>query len=299
MEVVVTGSSGLIGSALIPALSAAGHRAIRMVRRPTEAGADEIRWQPSSGEIDAESLDGVDAVIHLAGAGIGDKRWSESYKRTLVESRTEPTALLASTLASLPAPPKVLVSGSAIGFYGDRGDDVLTETSEPGAGFLTDLVLQWEAATATAGDAGIRTVLIRTGIVMSDRGGVLSKLLPLFKLGLGGRLGSGRQYQSWISIDDEVGAIVHLLTSSVSGPVNLTAPEPVTNATLTQTLGSVLGRPTFLPVPAFGPKLLLGAQMAEELLFYSQRIEPEVLTGDGFTFAHPDLESCLRAVLGP
>jgi uncharacterized protein (TIGR01777 family) len=298
MDIAITGSSGLIGSALVDALTEAGHRPIRVVRRAPKAGADEIRWQPADDEIDASSLEGVDGVVHLAGAGIGDKRWNDAYKRELVTSRTDPTTLLASTLASLTRPPSVLLSGSAIGFYGDRGDEVLTESSTAGSGFLTDLVKRWEASAAPASDAGIRTAFLRTGIVLSGAGGVLGRLLPLFKLGLGGRLGSGDQYQSWISIDDEVGAIIHLLTADVSGPVNLTAPQPVTNRDFTHALGNALGRPTFLPVPRFGPKLLLGGEMAEELLFYSQRIMPAALQDSGYQFADSDIDAAFNSVVG-
>lgn len=297
MDIVITGSSGLIGSALVPALTEAGHRPVRLVRREPRAGADEIRWQPAEGEIDAASLEGIEAVIHLAGAGIGDKRWNDEYKRVLVESRTEPTALLAETLASLDRPPSVLLSASAIGFYGDRGSDTLTEKSEAGTGFLADLVQRWEAAAAPAVEAGIRTAFLRTGIVLTTRGGALAKMLPLFRLGLGGRMGSGRQYWSWITLADEVAAIAHLLGADVSGPVNLTAPDPVTNTRFTDALGSALGRPTLLPVPAFGPKLLLGAEMAQSLLFDSQRILPEVLMGSGYRFIDENIDEALEAVV--
>jgi uncharacterized protein len=297
MDVVITGSSGLIGHALTAALSQAGHRPIHMVRRPPKAGADEIRWQPDEGSIDAASLEGVDAVVNLAGAGIGDKRWNDDYKKLLRSSRIDGTILLANTLASLTRRPQCLLSGSAIGYYGDRGDEILTEQSPPGQSFLAQLTVDWEAAAEGAAQAGIRTVTLRTGIVLTGRGGALSKMLPLFRFGLGGKFGSGRQYQSWITLDDEVGAIVHLLTSSVAGPVNLTAPEPVTNAGFTRALGSVLGRPTLVPVPAFGPKLLLGAEMAGSLLFDSARVMPEVLKADGYAFAHPDITSGLRAAL--
>lgn len=295
MDVVVSGSSGLIGRALIPALSAAGHRPIRLVRAEPAAGRDEVRWQPAEGRIDRASLEGVGAVIHLAGAGIGDKRWNAAYKQILVRSRTQSTELLATTLAGLERKPQCLLSGSAIGFYGNRGDEILTEQSAPGQGFLTQLTIDWEASAQPAIDAGIRTMFLRTGIVLSADGGALAKMLPLFKLGLGGRFGSGRQYLSWIALDDEVGAIVHLLASVVNGPVNLTAPNPVTNASFTKALGSVLGRPTLLPVPALGPKLLLGSEMAQSLLFDSQRVQPEELKADGYPFAHSDIESGLRA----
>ena len=269
-----------------------------MVRRDPVAGADEIKWEPSTGMIDADALEGIDAVIHLAGAGIGDKRWNEAYKKILVESRTTGTSLLASTLAGLQTPPKSLISGSAIGFYGDRADEVLTEESTAGEGFLAELVVKWEAAAESAIDAGIRTVFARTGIVQSTKGGALKKQLPLFKLGLAGKMGPGTQYVSWITIDDLIDGFLHLLTSEVKGPVNFTAPNPVTNAEYTKTLAGVLNRPSFIPVPKFAPKLLLGAEMGESLLFDSARVHPNVLVEDGFTFTHRDLESGLRSVLG-
>ena len=298
MDVVVTGSSGLIGSALVPALTAAGHRPIRLVRRTPKAGADEIRWMPADGELDTESLEGVDAVVHLAGpvsaTNDGTMRTNGCWSRA---ERGRPSCWLRG-LAGLNRPPSVLLSGSAIGFYGDQGDAVLTESSAAGSGFLTDLVKRWEAAATPAAEAGIRTAFLRTGIVLSGAGGVLGRLVTLFKIGLGGRLGSGEQYQSWISIDDEVGAIQHLLTADVAGPVNLTAPQPVTNKAFTEALGKALGRPTFLPIPRFGPKLLLGGEMAEELLFYSQRIIPEALESSGFSFVHPEIGSAFDAALG-
>lgn len=298
MDVAITGSSGLIGSRLVEALREAGHRPIRIVRREPRSGADEIRWKPADGEIDAASIEGVDAVVNLAGAGIGDKRWNDEYKKVLVTSRTESTSLLVSTLSNLTNKPSVLLSGSAIGFYGDRGDEVLTESSERGDGFLADLVIAWEAAAAPAAAAGIRTAFLRTGIVLSPDGGALAKLLPLFKFGLGGKMGSGRQYMSWIALEDEVQAIIHLLTADVSGPVNLTAPEPVTNARFTDALGDALGRPTFLPVPAFGPKLLLGGEMADALLFDGARIHPTALTEAHYEFHGRDIDTGLALVLG-
>lgn len=297
MDVAISGSSGLIGTELIPALVEAGHRPIRLVRREPKSGADEIRWKPSSGEIDAESLSGIDAVVNLSGAGIGDKRWTPEYRELLVSSRTRGTALLAETCAAMASPPSVFLSGSAIGFYGDRADEELDEESKPGTGYLPDLVCEWERSAQPAMDAGIRTALLRTGIVLSNNGGALSKLLPLFKLGLGGKFGSGQQYMSWISITDEARAIIHLLTSDFSGPANLTAPAPVTNASFADTMGKVLGRPSVLPVPAFGPRLVLGRDRADGLLFDSARILPTALLGDGFSFIHPDLEGCLREIL--
>lgn len=297
MDVIVTGSSGLIGTPLVASLEGDGHRVRRLVRRvPT--GADEVRWDIAAGEIDQSGLEGADAVVHLAGPGIGDKRWSEGRKRDLRDARVDGTTLLAEALAGLAAPPRVLLSGSAIGYYGDRGDEELTEKSTAGDDFLADLCRDWEAAAAAAAAAGIRVALIRTGIVLAPGGGALERLLPLFKLGLGGRLGSGDQFWSWITLQDEVRGIRHLLEADVSGPVNLTAPEPETNATLTTTLGEVLHRPTFLPVPRFGPKILLGGEATETFLYASQRVFPKVLEADGFTFEHPDLESALRATLG-
>ncbi len=297
MDVVISGSSGLIGSALVGALRAAGHRPVRLVRRPA-AGADEIAWDPAAGQIDAASLEGVGAVVHLAGAGIGDRRWTEAYKQQILESRTASTSLLATTVASLGRPPAVFLSGSAIGFYGASATETFTERSPHGSGFLAEVCVAWEAAAAPAVDAGIRTAFLRTGIVLSPAGGALRKQLPLFRLGLGGRFGSGRQWQSWISIDDEVAAIIHLLTSSVHGPVNLTAPNPVTNGEFTKTLGRVLRRPAVLPVPRFAPALLLGGELADNLLFTGQRVLPEVLLADGYAFRHAELEDCLRALLG-
>lgn len=298
MEIAVTGSSGLIGSVLMPTLAAAGHRPIAVVRREPRAGADEIRWMPDKGEIDAAALDGVDAVINLAGAGIGDKRWSDAYKELLIASRVDGTALLVSTFAAMNKAPSVFLSGSAIGYYGDRGDTELTEADGPGDGFMPELVTKWEAAAAPAADAGIRTVMLRTGVVMTPAGGALSRLLPLFKLGLGGRFGSGRQYMSWISIDDHIAAMMHLLSADVSGPANLVAPNPVTNSELTSALGRVLGRPTLFPVPSFGPKLVVGSELAEALLFESQRLSPTVLAGSGYGFQHPEIEAAFRALLG-
>lgn len=299
MRVAVTGSSGLIGSALVRSLEGDGHGVVRVVRSAS-AGGDHgatVTWDPVQGTVDAAGLEGVDAAVHLAGAGIGDERWSDDRKRVILESRTKGTALLARTLAGLAAPPAVLLSGSAVGYYGDRGDEVCTETSPAGTGYLAEVCEAWEAAATPAVEAGIRTAFLRTGIVQTKAGGALKKTLPLFKLGLGGRFGSGKQWWSWISLADEVGAIRHLLDHDVSGPVNLTAPAPVTNAEYTSTLGSVLGRPTVLPVPSFGPKLLLGAEGAKAVLLDGQRAVPAVLEREGYSFRHPTLEAALRAEL--
>ena len=297
MHVAVTGSSGLLGTALRRALTAEGHRVSRLVRRPS-AGPDEISWDPVAGVLDPAALAGVDAVVNLAGAGIGDKRWTDAYKRELLDSRVLTTSLLARTMAAMDTPPAVLLSASAIGIYGDRGDQVLTETSTAGTGFLADICRAWEAATEPAEAAGIRVAHLRTGIVLSREGGALTKMLPLFRMGLGGKMGNGRAYWSWISLEDEIGAIRFLLDNPVSGPVNLTGPEPATNAEFTRTLGSVLHRPTLLPVPSFGPKLLLGGELAEALLFTSARVVPQALADAGYSFRHPDLASALRSAIG-
>ncbi|MGB0210060.1 MAG: TIGR01777 family oxidoreductase [Ilumatobacteraceae bacterium] len=297
LTVAVSGSSGLIGSALLERLRQDGHTVVPMVRRPAKDG--EIHYDPRNGVLDPESLVGVDAVVHLAGAGIGDRRWTDRYRREILESRTLSTSLIAEAMASVASRggPRVLLSGSAIGFYGATGDEELNERSTAGDGFLADVCRAWEAETSPAEDAGVRVVHLRTGIVLSPRGGALKKLLPLFRFGLGGRMGSGRQWQSWISLDDEVGAIVFLLTADISGAVNLTAPAPVTNAEFTKVLASTLSRPALVPVPSFGPKLLLGGELADALLFTGQRVLPERLTDAGYSFEHPTLSEALGTLL--
>lgn len=297
MLVAITGSSGLIGSSLVGALRGAGHTAIRVVRHG-EPGPDEVSWDPEAGTIDAAGLEGVDAVVNLAGAGIGDERWTDERKRLILESRTTSTDLLARTLAGLDRKPSVLLSASGIDYYPDAGDEELTEASGAGDGFLTDVCVRWEAATAPAQEAGIRTCLLRTGIVQSGDGGALKQMLLPFKLGVGGRIGSGDQWWSWISIDDHVRAMLHLIGSDVEGPVNLTAPNPVTNRQYTKALGRELGRPTLLPIPKVGPRLLLGKELSDALLYTSHRVLPTVLESSGFEFRHPTIETCLAAVLG-
>ncbi len=300
MDVLVTGSSGFIGSALVGALASGGHRPIRAVRgRDVPKGIDAIAWDPEAGTIDAGAIEGIGGVVHLAGAGIGDARWTPARKRLILESRTVPTHLLATTVAGLAKPPSVLVSASAVGYYGDRGDEIVTEDSAPGTDFAADVAVQWESATQPAADAGIRVVKIRTGIVLGATGGVLGKLLLPFKLGLGGRVGDGRQYMSWISLPDELAAIEHALTTDgLVGPVNLTAPNPATNAELTSTLGKVLHRPTVLPTPVLPLKARFGTELVQHLLLTGQRVLPKRLETSGFEFAHPALEEALRAVLG-
>ena len=295
MKIVISGASGLIGKRLVEQLQQHGHEVVRLVRRA--AGTGEIMWDPKAGVLSASALEGADAVIHLSGAGIGDRRWTTKYKQELVESRTKSTALLASTIANCAKKPSVFLSGSAIGIYGPRGDEELTEQSSNGSSFLADICKQWEAAAKPAVDAGVRTVYLRTGIVLTPLGGALKKQLPLFKLGLGGKFGDGRAWQSWISLDDELAAIEHLLTAKVSGAVNLTAPNPVTNADFTKTLARTIKRLAILPIPKFGPQLLLGAELADALLFTGQRVMPAELLKSGFVFKHSTIEVALRALL--
>jgi uncharacterized protein len=295
MRVFVTGSTGLIGSALVPRLEQLGHSATRIVRSAPRAG--EISWDPMGGRLEPADLAGADAVVHLAGEGVGERRWTDEQKARIRDSRVRGTDLLARTLAQLERKPAVLVSGSAIGYYGDRGDETLNEESAGGDGFLADVVRDWEAATAPAEEAGIRVVHLRSGIVLSRRGGALGRMLTPFRLGVGGRLGSGRQYMSWITLDDEVAAIVHALTTdAVRGAMNATAPNPVTNAEFSKVLGRVLRRPSVVPVPRFALSLVLGSELAGELLG-SQRVLPAKLTATGFEFRHPDLEPALRSVV--
>jgi hypothetical protein len=297
MDVLVSGSHGFIGSALLPRLRVEGHRVLRLVRGAPE-GADDVRWDPDSDTIDATALEGVDAVVHLAGAGIGDKKWTPARKQLVLESRTRGTGLLARTLAGLAKPPRVLLSGSAVGYYGDRGSEELTEESGPGDDFLAQVCQAWEGATAPAAEAGIRVVHLRTGVVLARRGGALQRMLLPFKLGLGGRIASGEQYFSWIALDDHVGAMLHLLGAEfVSGPVNLTAPRPVTNSEFTKALGAAVHRPTVLPTPLFPLKAVYGSELVEHLLVNGQRVLPRVLESSGCEFVHPVLGDALRAAL--
>jgi len=296
VKVLVSGSSGLIGSALVPALRQAGHQVVRLVRRRPEP-PDEFFWLPDAGQLDRSALEGVDAVVHLAGETIG-KRWTSSAKERIRASRIEGARLLTEAMREIGTPPRVFVSASAVGYYGDRGSEILDENEAPGRGFLAEVCKDWEAATRPAVERGVRVVNARTGIVLSGRGGALKAMLPLFQLGLGGVLGDGRQYMSWIAIDDVVRGYLHLLEDSgLSGPVNLTSPNPVTNAEFTQTLAKVLGRPAFLRIPAQVLTLPLG-EMAQETLLASQRAIPRRLLERGFQFQYPELEGALRHVLG-
>ena len=292
MKVAVTGASGLIGSALVPALRARGHEVVRLVRRAPSA-PDEVRWDPAAGTVDLAGLQGIDAVVHLAGAGVGDKRWTEAYKKEIRDSRVQGTTTIAQAMASLDPRPKVLVCGSAIGYYGDTGDRAVTEESPQGAGFLADVVADWEASAKPAIDAGIRVPFARTGLVVSSKGGAWKRLLPIFRLGVGGKVGSGKQYWSFISLRDEVAALIALLEDErYRGPVNLTAPHPVTNAEVTAAMGRVLGRPTVLPVPAFAIKAALG-EFSQDVLG-SQRVLPQVLESDGFNWSDPTIDQAIQ-----
>lgn len=297
MRVAVAGASGLIGSALVSHLRSSGHEVVRLVRNQQSSAEDTRYWNPATGDIDDDTFTGIDGVVNLAGAGIGDRRWSERRKRDLRLSRVDATDLLVEAMGAAAAPPEVLVAGSAVGYYGDRGDEVLDEQSGPGTGFLAALSVDWEAAAAKAQDAGIRVALARTGLVVAKNAPFLTRMLPLFKLGLGGPLGGGHQWWPWIALEDEVRALALLLESDISGPVNLCSPNPVTNRDFTRTLASVLRRPAVVNVPRFGPRLLLGQELANELLFSSTRALPTVLADAGFEFCHPDLSSTLRELL--
>jgi uncharacterized protein (TIGR01777 family) len=297
MDVAISGASGLIGSALSASLRVDGHRVLRLVRGGVTDG-DAIGWDPEAGRIDAPALEGLDAVVHLAGEGIGEHRWTDAQKAKIRDSRVRSTALVAGAIASRERKPAVFVSGSAIGYYGDRGDEVLTEESAPGDDFLARLCVAWEAEAAPATEAGVRTVFTRTGIVLDAHGGALSRMLLPFKLGLGGKQGSGKQWMSWIAKADEVGAIRHAIENrGVEGPVNCAAPEPVTNADFARTLGKALGRPTVLPTPLLPLKLRYGAELVETLLLVSQRVVPTKLEATGYEFTGRSLDDAFAAIL--
>jgi len=294
--ITISGATGMIGSALVTRLREGGHGVRRLVRSARDAQPGDVRWDPSSETLDARVLEGSDAIVHLAGAPIA-RRWTTEHKREIRESRLRGTELIARAVAAMEVKPRVVLSGSAVGYYGDRGDELLDESSAPGNDFLGTLAREWEGAAAPIADAGVRLVLLRTGIVLAPNGGALEKLLLPFKLGLGGPIGGGRQWMSWISLHDHLGAMEHaLFTDTLVGPVNLVAPNPVTNATFATTLGRVLERPALLPLPGFALELVYG-EMAHATLLAGQRALPKALMASGFEFQHPTLEQALRTVL--
>jgi uncharacterized protein (TIGR01777 family) len=296
MKVLIAGASGLVGSALIPALEAEGGEVTRLVR--TSAGAGEIEWHPNNDQIDAAKLEGFDAIINLAGENIAGGRWTDDQKRKIHDSRVNGTHLLSEAIAGLKQPPKVFLCASATGIYGDRDDETLDEQSDSGGGFLAGVCREWEQATEPASAAGVRTVNLRFGPILAREGGMLAKLLTPFKMGMGGKVGSGKQYIAWVAIDDAVGAIkLALKDESIRGPLNIVSPHPVTNEEFTKTLGHVLSRPTALSVPAFAARLAFG-EMADEMLLTSQRVIPKRLNDAGYEFEYPELEGAFRKYLG-
>ena len=295
MRIAVTGASGLIGSALVPALRDRGHEVLRLVRKPVTA-PDEVRWEPVSGFVDPKTFVNIDGVVLLAGAGVGDHRWTDSYKAEIRSSRVLGTRTIATAMATLAPQPQVLVCGSAIGYYGNTGDAPVTEKSPQGHGFLADVVADWEAAAVPAEQAGIRVAYARTGLVVSDKGGAWKRLLPIFRFGLGGKLGSGQQFWSFITLRDEINALIALVEdSNFAGPVNLTSPQPVTNAEVTAAMGRVLRRPTLLPVPGFALKVALG-EFSSDILS-SQRVLPAVLEAHNFRWADPAIDDAIKTLV--
>jgi uncharacterized protein (TIGR01777 family) len=297
MKILVSGSHGLVGRALLASLESNGQEVFRLVRREARPGEREIEWRPNQNDIDGSALENFDAVIHLAGESIAEGRWTEEKKRGIRDSRVNGTKLLSDVLASLERPPQTFVCASAIGYYGDRGDEILTEESTPGNDFLAGVCVEWERATQAAADKGIRVVNARFGIILSADGGALRKMLPPFRLGIGGKVGSGKQWMSWIALDDVIDGIKSVLNNeSLRGAVNFVAPNPVTNAEFTKKLGKALSRPTIFPVPAFGARLVFG-EMADALLLSSQRVEPKRLKEAGYQFQCTKLEDALRHLL--
>jgi len=297
MKILVSGSHGLVGKALIDSLTTDGHEVLRLVRRERSFGAPEVEWHPNQGQIDTQHLEGFDAVVHLAGESIASSRWTDEKKRAIRESRSQGTAVLSEALAKLSRPPLVFVSASAIGYYGDRGDELLTESSAPGDDFLSSVCVEWENATRPAMEKGIRTVHTRFGIILDANGGALAQMLTPFRMGVGGRVGSGEQWMSWIALDDVVNGLKFLIADKpVQGPVNFVAPNPVANAEFTKTLGRVLSRPTIFPIPAFAVRLAFG-ELADALLLSSQKVDATVLQDNGFLFSWPTLEPALRHIL--
>jgi uncharacterized protein len=297
MKILISGSHGLIGSALIKLLTTDGHEVVRLVRHQRAAGAPEVEWHPDKGLIHSEQLEGLDAVVHLAGESIASGRWTGEKKRAILESRVKGTTLLADALAKLSQPPAVFVSASGIGYYGNRGDELVNEKSTAGDDFLAQVCREWEKATSPAAEQGIRTVFARFGLILDANGGALARMLTPFRMGIGGRVGDGKQWMSWMALDDVVNAIRFLLyDNAVNGPVNFVTPFPVTNAEFTKTLGHVLSRPTLFPVPAFALRIAFG-ELADAALLTGQRVEPAVLQARGFAFGLPRLEFALRKIL--
>jgi uncharacterized protein (TIGR01777 family) len=297
MKILVSGSHGLVGKALIRSLTNDSHEVVRLVRRTRSFGTPEIEWHPNQGKIDSEHFEGLDAVVHLAGESIASGRWNDEKKRAIRDSRTNGTSLLSESLARLSQPPSVFLSASAIGYYGNRGGELLTENSAPGDDFLAGVCVEWEAAARPAIEKGIRTVFTRFGIILDGKGGALAKMLTPFRMGIGGKVGDGKQWMSWIALHDVVEALKFLMAEkSAHGPVNLVSPNPVTNAEFTATLGRVLARPTIFPIPAFGARLAFG-EMADALLLSSQKVDPSVLEDEGFLFNWPTLEPALKNIL--
>jgi uncharacterized protein (TIGR01777 family) len=297
VRILISGASGLVGSATAGALRADGHDIARLVRHGGNHSLGDVRWDPESGAIDTDVIEGTDAVVHLAGAGIGDRRWSEGRKKILLDSRVNSTRTLVDALAQLQRKPRVLVAASAVGYYGDRGDEPLTESSSSGTGFLATLARDWETQSLRAESLGMRVVLLRFGMILDARGGALPRMIRPFKLGLGGRLGSGRQWISWIGLEDVVRVIFSaLVDEKLSGPVNVVAPNPVRNVEFTIALARVLHRPAIFPVPAFVLRLALG-EMADELLLASQCAVPHKLVAQGHAFRFPELDATLHSLL--
>ena len=296
MKILVSGSTGFIGSSLVPHLISVGHDVTRLVRRDLQSEEPEVCWDPVAGTIESSALQGIDGVVHLAGeSAVG--RWTARKKARILESRANGTLLLCQALADLDPPPRVLVCASGLDYYGDRGDAQVSENTGPGSGFLAEVTAAWEAATKPATDAGIRVVRARLGMVLGNGGGALARMLPPFRLGLGGRFGRGRQHVNWVSLTDVVRVFHHVLvTDSLDGPVNVATPMPVTNAEFARTLGRVLSRPAILPVPAFGLRLAFGEMSS--MVLASVRLDPSKLIGSGFEFRYPELEESLRAELG-
>jgi len=298
MKILISGATGMIGSALAGHLKKAGHHVFRLVRRKMDMGIDGVYWLPEEGEIDANSLNGFDVVINLAGENIASGRWTQKKKRKIRDSRVIGTRLLVDTLLKQSKKPKLLINASAVGYYGDRGDEVVTEESKPGDGFLSRVCQEWEHAASAAQEGGIRTIYLRIGVVLSSKGGALAKMLPPFRMGLGGKLGTGKQWMSWITLEDIIGIVNFLIDQEdISGPVNAVAPNPVTNATFTKTLANTLGKPAFFPMPSFVVRLLFGSELADAILLGGEKVACKRLEDAGYDFTFPTLKEALVEIL--